>query len=794
MPNYQGSTPFSLIPLAGTEFINALLVGSKWGGGLGYSASLTYSFHIPGISRYANGYSEDNEHQNAYALTDTQKDAISSALASWGAVANLTFTKVADTVSGTVGDLRFGGYYGMESDTAAWAYYPFDAPIAGDVWIGPITSQSYPQPGSYDYLTFTHEIGHALGLKHPFDEEFNNSSVLSGRFDDVRYSVMSYNDTYDFQPTGPMLYDIAAMQYIYGSNNTWRTGNDTYRWEAGAQIFETIWDAGGNDTLDASNQLQGVTLNLNSGEFSRIGQGIYNWSTGVINNDFLTIAYGTRIENAIGSDYDDSLIGNDADNVLEGGKGRDTLRGGLGSDTYIVEMPSTSFYDTTIELTGQGYDRVLLRGDSAGFFGSRYALTNHVEELDASQTSNVQLELIGNAQNNKIIGNAQHNILNGGAGADILIGGVGNDTYVVDAFGDVLIEQANEGTDLVQVAIATAGGTYVLGEELENATLTNTVTFNLTGNAGNNVLIGNAANNVLDGGLGADVMNGMAGNDTYIVGAGDTVIEDATGGVDTVQSVVDFTLGNHVEHLTLLGSAALSGTGNGLANTLTGNDGHNVLNGAAGVDTLRGGKGDDTYVVGLTASNVLEDQVFENLNEGTDTLQLQGGNTALLAASTISLGLNFENLDASATGQTRLNLTGNALNNVLVGNAAGNVLNGGDGNDILSGGGGLDTLTGGRGTDIFRFDLDWFSSISSGTDAVITDFKRLDGDKIQFQGQDAQAFNFVGQSYSESGVGSHQLRFEAGILYASTDSGLSDAFEIRLLGVSELRQDDFLFG
>ena len=182
MPNYQDSTQFSLIPLSGEGFINALLVGSKWGGGLGYPGSLTYSFHIPGVSRYANGYSEDNEGQNAYALSDTQKLYMKSALSSWGAVANLSFNEVADTVSGVVGDLRFWGYHGMDPGTAAWAYYPFGGPVSGDVWIGPITNQLNPQPGSYDYLTFVHEIGHALGLKHPFETAMNNSSVLKGRY------------------------------------------------------------------------------------------------------------------------------------------------------------------------------------------------------------------------------------------------------------------------------------------------------------------------------------------------------------------------------------------------------------------------------------------------------------------------------------------------------------------------------------------------------------------------------------------------------------------------------------
>ena len=1134
MTNYQQITPFSYIPLSISATVNTLLYGTKWGGGLGFPVTLTYSFANPGVSQYSTDYDDfveywtgSNSSNFIYSLSSNQESAVRSALAQWSSVANLSFTEVSDTAGGTVGDLRFGGYKLIDWDTAAFAFLPGASPLAGDVWIGPVTNEVNPSGGSYDYLTFLHEIGHALGLKHPFEASGSSNYVLRGAYDDVRYTVMSYNDTYDFLPTGPMLYDIAAMQYIYGSNDTWQTGDNVYSWDANARIFETIWDAGGNDTIDASNQSAGVVINLNSGEFSSIGQSIYNYATGAGRNNFLTIAYGSVIENAIGSDYKDTLIGNSADNVLDGGKGEDVLRGGAGNDTYYVDLPTGSdFYDRVTEYAGEGYDKVVLRGTSTGFFGRSFALANNVEEVDASQTGAVALTLLGNNSANRIIGNAGNNLLNGGAGADTMIGGAGNDTYVVDHLGDEVIEQvgegidlvqvaiataggtytlgdhvenatltnsvsfnlvgntlsntlvgnaannlldggagadvmnggagndtyvvddigdqiidsagidtvlasisytlgndlenlsllgsealngtgnglanvitgndgsnvldggggvdtlrggkgddtyivdltsrntledsvlenlhegndtiqlrggnaalatvtaialannvenldasatgttrlnltgnvlnnilignaadnllnggagadrliggdgndtyvvdnlgdevieqAGEGTDLVQVAIATAGGTYTLGEHVENATLTNKVAFNLTGNALSNTLVGNAANNVLDGGLGADVMNGgagndtyivddvgdtiidsagidtvrasiaytlgkglenlvltgshavsgtgnalanildgsqnnaanelrgLGGNDTYIVGAGDTVIEEANGGIDLVQAYVSYTLGDHVENLSLLGSEALNGIGNGLANVLTGNDGSNVLDGGGGVDTLRGGKGDDTYIVDLMANNALEDRVVENANEGIDTIVLRGG-SALPKAATIVLANNVENLDASGTGSIALNLTGNAANNLLIGNQGNNTLNGGDGNDTLIGMGGFDTLTGGRGADTFRFDLSWLG-MNSGPDAVITDFRRLDGDKIQLQGEDAERFSFVGRTFDTGATGSHQLRFDAGTLYGSVDSGMSNAFEIRLLGMSELRQDDFLFG
>ncbi|WP_430735930.1 calcium-binding protein, partial [Pseudomonas viridiflava] len=171
---------------------------------------------------------------------------------------------------------------------------------------------------------------------------------------------------------------------------------------------------------------------------------------------------------------------------------------------------------------------------------------------DASQTEAL-LNLTGNASNNILTGNAGANVLNGGLGADTLIGGQGNDIYVIDNTLDVITEDSLAGTDTVNVAIATAGSSYTLGENLENATLTNAVAFNLTGNELDNILIGNAAANRIDGGAGADLMNGGAGNDTYVVDdIADQIID--TAGIDTVESSVDFTLGSTLENITLTGS------------------------------------------------------------------------------------------------------------------------------------------------------------------------------------------------------------------------------------------------
>ena len=122
----------------------------------------------------------------------------------------------------------------------------------------------------------------------------------------------------------------------------------------------------------------------------------------------------------------------------------------------------------------------------------------------------------------------------------------------------------------------------------------------ISGLAGNDTLYGNGGNDTLDGGTGLDTMYGGLGNDTYIVdNAGDVVTENPGEGSDLVQSSITYTLGSDVENLTLTGSNAINGTGNGLDNILTGNSAANVLSGGDGNDTLHGGGGADMLTGGI---------------------------------------------------------------------------------------------------------------------------------------------------------------------------------------------------
>ncbi|KKA06471.1 hypothetical protein VP02_17725 [Pseudomonas ogarae] len=680
MPSPLGYSSISYAKLTGNAQVNSLLYGTYWAGNLS-TTSLTYSF-MTMSSYFASDYSSDNEYEAGYVLSSAQKNGIVSALGTWSSVANIKFQQVSETAS-NVGDLRFGGYLYMDDDTAAWGYFPGRTPSAGDVWLGPVTNNPAPAKGTYDYLVFMHEIGHALGLKHPFSTSASNSTVLSAQFDDVRYTIMSYNTAYSYEPTTPMLLDIAAIQSLYGANTQWQAGNNTYSWAVGQSVFETIWDAGGIDTINASNQLAAVRINLNEGQFSKIGQAFLKTDTQTAFNEGLAIAYGAKIENAVGSANNDSLIGNALANILDGRAGRDTMIGGTGSDTYVVD----NLNDVVSETSTLASEIDTVRSSVSWSLGA------NLENL--SLTGIAHLNATGNTLGNVIAGNAGNNVLNGGVGRDTLIGGAGNDTYILDNLGDKVTELTNAGVDLIRTLVS-----YTLSTNVENGQLLGAGALNLVGNTLNNSLVGNSAANVLNGLGGADILDGGAGIDTLIGGTGndtyvvdnlrDVVSETSTlaSEIDTVRSSVSWSLGANLENLTLTGTAHVNASGNTLANVLIGNAGNNVLNGGVGRDTLSGGAGNDTYIL-----DNLGDKVTELANAGVDLIR---------TSVSYTLSTNVEN--GQLLGVTALNLVGNALNNSLVGNSAANVLNGLGGADILDGGAGIDTLIGGTGNDTYVVD------------------------------------------------------------------------------------------
>jgi hypothetical protein len=231
---------------------------------------------------------------------------------------------------------------------------------------------------TYSLQTYVHEIGHALGLGHagnynetatyPYDALFQNDSWAT--------SIMSYFDQNENTYFGgqefsrlyaltPMQADIVAMQSLYGLSTTTRTGDTTYGYNSNAggvyvastypKAEFTIFDNGGNDTIDYSGASGTQKINLNPETFSNV-----NGYTGN-----LSIARGVVIENAIGGSGADTIIGNTADNLITGNAGADTLTGGAGNDTFRDTAAGLNG-DTITDLSAG--DRILISNATlAGF-------------------------------------------------------------------------------------------------------------------------------------------------------------------------------------------------------------------------------------------------------------------------------------------------------------------------------------------------------------------------------------------------------------------------------------------
>ncbi len=272
--------------------------------------------------------------------------------------------------------------------------------------------------------------------------------------------------------------------------------------------------------------------------------------------------------------------------------------------------------------------------------------------------SNFADNLTGNSANNSLEGRGGNDTLTGWSGADTMIGGAGNDTYFVENVGDIVTENLNQGTDLVSSRL-----TYTLPANVENLTLTGTAAINGTGNDLNNTLTGNNAANELNGQAGNDRLNGGGGNDTligwsgadtmiggagndsyFVENAGDVVTEALNQGSDLVSSRLTYTLPANVENLTLTGTAAVNGTGNGQANIIIGNTAANQLKGMAGNDILDGGTGNNVLTGGTGndffrfSSNGHVDTIAD-YNVANDTVQLDNAVfTALTATGTLAAG------------------------------------------------------------------------------------------------------------------------------------------------------------
>ncbi|AEJ01443.1 peptidase M10A and M12B matrixin and adamalysin [Nitrosomonas sp. Is79A3] len=321
--------------------IDAVLAGSdiRWDPAeAGKPVGLTFSF-MSELPVYADP-AQDGNHFST--MTDEQKIAVREILTTLSSQFDITFTEVTDSTQ-SYGQLRFGN--NAQTTTVGYAYYP-DKSIgdnAGDLYINntPEASQTnHVVYGTNAYSTLIHEIGHTLGLKHPGNYnaaasggDTNEGPFLTGVEDSELYSIMSYTpQNQGLERINLAPYDYAALSYLYNAKLL-NSGDNSYALtEESGQVVQTIYDDGGNDTLDASGINTPVTLNLNvaaPGTLSSVGL----TPDGQAAENNLSLGLNTLIERAIGGTSNDKLIGNSSSNTLIGNNGDDTLVGQLGTDT-----------------------------------------------------------------------------------------------------------------------------------------------------------------------------------------------------------------------------------------------------------------------------------------------------------------------------------------------------------------------------------------------------------------------------------------------------------------------------
>ncbi|MBB3949423.1 M10 family metallopeptidase C-terminal domain-containing protein [Aureimonas jatrophae] len=590
--------------------------------------NLTFGF-TTSAPDYPAGYGQ-GEPNGAAPLTAAGQDAFRAALTEWARVAQLGFTETA----GAAADLRIGF---NASTPTAFAYFPSTRGEGGDVWVGSYVTDRGFERGGYGYMTAIHELGHSLGLEHP--HESGNAGIA----DQVAYSVMSYRSFpgasldvgYTIAPTSfassPMLYDILAMQTLYGANYANRAGDTTYRWAPGftdaavldtaeggtgataradARVFETIWDGGGRDTYDFTAYATALRVDLSPGGWTYLGQQLAQLGAGQTPPGNIASAFlfngDTRslIENALGGAGADEIRGNIADNRLDGNLGNDTIYGAAGSDVVIGSDGNDLLF---------GGSAVNDPGDAADI-------------LDGGAGNDT---IYGNGGNDTISAWTGNDLVYGGYGQDVIraqmVAGARTDIYAGGAFadpadladrvevlGDVgggqIRVYGNGGNDSLDIRVSGAGRIEVYGGVGDNAVLVQ------ASNLGSQVLI--------VAGTGGDRVDLAAAGSATVIGGGGG--NNPVDGNDTVDA------GGSTGRLTLYGD--------GGADRLIGGSGDDTISGGMGADTLTGGGGADVFVFMRGETVQSSGDTITDFGAG-DRLDFGGGAVAAASGTAAAQGV-----------------------------------------------------------------------------------------------------------------------------------------------------------
>jgi len=633
----DSTVPAEDVSLSGTNAIDGLVFGRRWVSDTNSDVT-TISFSFPDEdSLYSTdpdtgyGTSGEEPHTGLAGLSASAQNIFLAALDNLSSFSKLAFVQVEDS-GNSAGTIRVA-FTGIEDeDSVAWAYLPGNYQAAGDIWV---LSENHSEDDVDFGQTLTHELGHALGLKHPFETE-DGGEALSSDLDGVDFTVMSYNvsarfptATYaDLWPQTYMYADILALQYIYGVDTVTTASTDSYVYDQGDRHYLTIWDYGGNDTFGVTGGTTNVKLDLTPGSWSDVGTTI-EYSDDVqffYDSETVYITPDTIIENAFGAGGNDTLQGNSAENKLTGNDGNDKLMGDAGADR-LKGNDGDDFLDG-----GSGAD--VLTGGTGD------------DVVVAGAGNDTLWAGAGDEGDDIMAGGAGNDIIGGGAGDDLLIGGGLDD----GATRQLLTTNEDSEEDGSDALFGGAGDDTLLGGGWDDSVVDNgryddgeAVTSG-TGNdeiwsgTGDDKIIAAAGDDVLGGGTGDDTIDGGGGNDLFYGGkdAGDTGRNDVINGGDG-NDIVFGGAGNDVIEGGAGADDLFGGGGNDSVNGGSGND---TLWGGGGNDEFSGGAGEDVFVF---ASGAGDDEVVD-FNVSEDTLRLTGTTTdftdveSVIAASSVVSG------------------------------------------------------------------------------------------------------------------------------------------------------------